>query len=234
MREAKRTRPGWTSNEEHEAAVQSFARALLTHREFLRDFEPFQRAVADAGEPRRARPVAAKLTVPGVPDIYQGDELLCLRWSTPTTAGRSTGTAPGRAGSADPPPKLQVILRALALRARRPEAFAGVVRAGRGRARTRRLHPRGRAVFVAVRLRGAELPRPRRLGRRARARRPGAAQPAVTRRRSAGCAADAVEAVGAQGRVAVGVEAVGAEHARAVLHRVEPAEQRRAGRRRRR
>jgi len=59
-----------------------------------------------------------------------------------------------------PPPKLRVILRALALRAARPEAFAGSyepVRAGGDAV----AFLRGDDVFVAARLRGAgPLPRP--------------------------------------------------------------------------
>jgi (1->4)-alpha-D-glucan 1-alpha-D-glucosylmutase len=65
-----------------------------------------------------------------------------------------------RAALADPPPKLQVIQRALALRARLPEAFAGAyepVEAGPDVV----AFTRGSSVFVAVRLRGSEeLPRP--------------------------------------------------------------------------
>jgi (1->4)-alpha-D-glucan 1-alpha-D-glucosylmutase len=80
MREAKQHTTWVAVDEAHEAAVQSFARALLTHRDFLRDFLPFQRRVAEAGD---------------------------------------------RAALEDPPPKLDLILRALALRAERPEAFAG-------------------------------------------------------------------------------------------------------------
>jgi (1->4)-alpha-D-glucan 1-alpha-D-glucosylmutase len=78
MREAKQHTTWVQPDEVHEAAVQSFARALLTHREFLRDFEPFQRAVAAAGDRAALGQLLLKLTVPGIPDIYQGDELLCL------------------------------------------------------------------------------------------------------------------------------------------------------------
>src|SRR4051812_34425269 len=49
MREAK-LHTNWVEpDERHEAAVQAFARALLGHREFLRDFEPFQRRGAGGG-----------------------------------------------------------------------------------------------------------------------------------------------------------------------------------------
>src|SRR4051794_40897442 len=50
MREAKQHTTWVEPDETHEAAVQSFARALFTQRDFLRDFEPFQREVAAAGD----------------------------------------------------------------------------------------------------------------------------------------------------------------------------------------
>jgi (1->4)-alpha-D-glucan 1-alpha-D-glucosylmutase len=124
MREAKQHTSWIAPDERHEAAVQSFARALLTHREFLRDFEPFQRQVAEAGDRAALGQLLLKLTVPGVPDIYQGDELLCLSLVDPDNR-RPVDWAQRRAALADPPPKLRLIMRALALRARRPEAFAG-------------------------------------------------------------------------------------------------------------
>ena len=78
MREAKQHTTWVEPDEAHEAAVQPFARALLTHRDFLRTFEPFQREVAEAGDRAALGQLLLKLTVPGMPDIYQGDELLCL------------------------------------------------------------------------------------------------------------------------------------------------------------
>ena len=47
-------------------------RALLTHREFLRDFEPFQRARGRGGRRRRARPAAAQADRPGHPRHLPG------------------------------------------------------------------------------------------------------------------------------------------------------------------
>ena len=124
MREAKRSTKWVAVDEAHEAAVQSFARALLTHRDFLRDFVPFQRRVAEAGDRAALGQLLLKLTVPGVPDIYQGDELLCLSLVDPDNR-REVDWDERRAALDDPPPKLDLILRALALRAERPEAFAG-------------------------------------------------------------------------------------------------------------
>jgi (1->4)-alpha-D-glucan 1-alpha-D-glucosylmutase len=124
MREAKQHTTWVAPDEAHEAAVQSFARALLTHREFLRDFVPFQREVAAAGDRAALGQLLLKLTVPGIPDIYQGDELLCLSLVDPDNR-RPVDWEERRAALADPPPKLDLIVRALALRARRPEALEG-------------------------------------------------------------------------------------------------------------
>jgi (1->4)-alpha-D-glucan 1-alpha-D-glucosylmutase len=124
MREAKQHTTWVSVDEAHEAAVQSFARALLTHRDFLRDFVPFQRRVAEAGDRAALGQLLLKLTVPGVPDIYQGDELLCLSLVDPDNR-RAVDWDERRAALDDPPPKLDLIMRALALRAERPEAFAG-------------------------------------------------------------------------------------------------------------
>jgi (1->4)-alpha-D-glucan 1-alpha-D-glucosylmutase len=124
MREAKQHTSWVNVNEAHEAAVQRFARALLTHRDFLRDFLPFQQRVAEAGEAAALGQLLLKLTVPGVPDIYQGDELVCLSLVDPDNR-REVDWDERRAAVEDPPPKLDLILRALALRAERPEAFAG-------------------------------------------------------------------------------------------------------------
>jgi (1->4)-alpha-D-glucan 1-alpha-D-glucosylmutase len=125
LREAK-AHTSWVSPDtEHERAVQAFAAALFTHRDFLRDFEPFQREVAQAGDRAALGQLLLKLTVPGVPDVYQGDELLNLSLVDPDNR-RPVDWAARREALADPPPKLRLIQRALALRSRRPDAFAGV------------------------------------------------------------------------------------------------------------
>jgi (1->4)-alpha-D-glucan 1-alpha-D-glucosylmutase len=124
LREAKAHTSWVEPDEAHEAAVQGFARALLGHRDFLRTFEPFQRDVAAAGDRAALGQLLLKLTVPGVPDVYQGDELLNLSLVDPDNR-RPVDWETRRAALADPPPKLRLIQRALALRARRPDAFAG-------------------------------------------------------------------------------------------------------------
>ena len=58
-------------------ARRSAARSTTT-REFRADFEPFAAEVARAGDRAALAQLLLKLTVPGVPDVYQGDELLSL------------------------------------------------------------------------------------------------------------------------------------------------------------
>ncbi len=60
-----------------------------------------------------------KLTVPGVPDVYQGDELESLNLVDPDNR-RPVDWDARRRALAQPPPKLHVIKKTLALRRRRP------------------------------------------------------------------------------------------------------------------
>jgi (1->4)-alpha-D-glucan 1-alpha-D-glucosylmutase len=79
IREAKRNTSWINRNTEYEAAVSSFVKALLAPGEknrFLNDFVPFQRRVARIGLWNSLSQTLLKLTCPGVPDIYQGNELL--------------------------------------------------------------------------------------------------------------------------------------------------------------
>ena len=59
-------------------ACSRFSRALYDDAGFRAAFEPFAERVAVLGELHALRQTALKLTVPGVPDIYQGDELVAL------------------------------------------------------------------------------------------------------------------------------------------------------------
>jgi (1->4)-alpha-D-glucan 1-alpha-D-glucosylmutase len=75
LREAKRNTNWIEPNQEHERAVKEFVRGLYQHRPFLDDFEPFVENLAAAGERAALGQLVLKLTVPGMPDIYNGDEL---------------------------------------------------------------------------------------------------------------------------------------------------------------
>jgi (1->4)-alpha-D-glucan 1-alpha-D-glucosylmutase len=131
LREAKRNTNWVEQNDEYEEAVGRFAGALYSEPSFLREFEPFAARLADAGDRIALGQVALKLTAPGIPDIYQGDELPYRALVDPYNRrpvdwdwreamlrrlmGGATPTAETR--------KLFLILRLLGLRARRPEPF---------------------------------------------------------------------------------------------------------------
>ncbi len=78
IREAKQ-RTSWANpNADYEAAVAGFVKAILSPTSaepFLESFVPFQRYVARLGGFNSLSQVLIKLTAPGVPDIYQGNEL---------------------------------------------------------------------------------------------------------------------------------------------------------------
>ncbi len=132
LREAK-LRTSWAAPDEaYEAHARAYARGLIERPpDGLADFA---RRVADEGRRAALGQLLLKLTVPGVPDVYQGDELEALSLVDPDNRrpvdweARRAALARLRAG--EPPRgfgerKLDLIRRALALRARRPEAFAG-------------------------------------------------------------------------------------------------------------
>jgi len=77
VREAKQYTSWVNRNTEYENAVSSFVRALLApgaKNRFLEDFVPFQRRIARTGTWNSLSQTLLKLTCPGVPDIYQGNE----------------------------------------------------------------------------------------------------------------------------------------------------------------
>jgi (1->4)-alpha-D-glucan 1-alpha-D-glucosylmutase len=132
LREAKRNTDWVDPNLDWEASVKRFCAALYEHGPFLEQFEPFVRRVADAGERAVLGQVVLKLTAPGVPDIYQGDELpfralvdpdnrrpVDWGWHEAMLARLMGGSRP-----VDENRKLFMILRLLTLRARRPEPFS--------------------------------------------------------------------------------------------------------------
>jgi (1->4)-alpha-D-glucan 1-alpha-D-glucosylmutase len=133
LREAKRNTSWVDGDPEWERDVSAFVRGLYGHGEFLLDFEPFARLIALAGDRIALGMVALKLTVPGVPDIYQGDELslhalvdpdnrrpVDWGWNQAMLARLLGGSEPDRHTA-----KLWLTMRLLQLRIRHPDAFAG-------------------------------------------------------------------------------------------------------------
>ncbi|MEA2494449.1 MAG: (1-_4)-alpha-D-glucan 1-alpha-D-glucosylmutase [Thermoleophilaceae bacterium] len=134
LREAKRNTNWVDQNEDWEGRVKAFCRALYDHRPFRDSFDPFAARVADLGERSALAQLLLKLTVPGVADIYQGDELVSLSLVDPDNRRpvdwqqRREALAAVKAGDAPDSPdfrKLELIVKALELRRRRPVAFAG-------------------------------------------------------------------------------------------------------------
>jgi (1->4)-alpha-D-glucan 1-alpha-D-glucosylmutase len=133
LREAKRNTSWISPDADWEGAVKAFCRSLYSHQPFLADFEPFVDVLAGAGEKVALRQLVLKLTAPGIPDIYQGDELAYralvdpdnrrpVDWSwRQAMLKRLMGGSPPDGASY----KLWLILRLLTLRARRPEPFRG-------------------------------------------------------------------------------------------------------------
>lgn len=137
LRETKR-RTNWVQQDtEHEQGVIAWATGLLTDDAFLAAFGPFAARVAEAGERSALGQLLLKLTVPGIPDVYQGDELPDLSLVDPDNRrpvdwdARREALDALRAGAAVTPQtrKLDLIRRVLELRSRRPEPFAGAYRA---------------------------------------------------------------------------------------------------------
>jgi (1->4)-alpha-D-glucan 1-alpha-D-glucosylmutase len=136
LREAKRTTSWIDPDEEREAAVLGWAVALLDHQPFLEVFLPFVEDVAEVALRVSLAQVLLKLTCPGVPDVYQGDELVDLSLVDPDNRrpvdwdlrrgllDELTSGAPPTATTA----KLWLIRTVLAHRAARPGAFGGSYR----------------------------------------------------------------------------------------------------------
>jgi (1->4)-alpha-D-glucan 1-alpha-D-glucosylmutase len=164
LREAKRNTNWLEPDHAYEQAVVRMTRELLRHEKFRADFEPFAAEVAAAGGRSALAQLLLRLTVPGVPDIYGGDELTYLALVDPDNR-RSVGWRARREAIEAPPEpetvKLHLIREVLALRARRAEAFAGSY-GPLGAEEGTCAFLRGDEVVVAVHVRGGvpELERP--------------------------------------------------------------------------
>ena len=161
LREAKRNTNWVEQNAEWEAAVKRFTHAVYSEQAFIADFEPFAVRVAEAGDRAALGQVVLKLTAPGIPDIYRGDEMPFRALVDPDNRRpvdfdynqamlrRLMGGSPPVAQTR----KLFVTLRLLGLRARRPAPFAAgyePVDAGDGAC----AFVRGGDVLVVVGVRG--------------------------------------------------------------------------------
>ncbi|MGC1373823.1 MAG: malto-oligosyltrehalose synthase, partial [Candidatus Sulfotelmatobacter sp.] len=147
IREAKENTSWINQNTEYENAVASFVAALLNPADdnrFLDDFLPFQQRIARAAIWSSLSQTLLKLMCPGVPDIYQGNELWNLSLVDPDNRRqvdydrrkhlldrvRKLGSAPDASSircMQDEPEssalKLYVISKALCLRKQCPDLF---------------------------------------------------------------------------------------------------------------
>jgi (1->4)-alpha-D-glucan 1-alpha-D-glucosylmutase len=150
LRESKRRTSWLEPDRDYEEAARAYAAALLASGLL----EPFVERLQPPAERTSLGMTLLKLTCPGVPDLYQGDEMPFLALVDPDNR-RSVDWEARRRALTDPHAgsKLDLIRRTLALRGRHVEAFAGdyePLEAGDDVC----AFSRGRAVVVAVALRG--------------------------------------------------------------------------------
>jgi (1->4)-alpha-D-glucan 1-alpha-D-glucosylmutase len=74
-REARRHTSWGRPNEDYESRLIALIDAALDSPGFMEAFRPFQQRIARAGAANSLVQTLLKLTVPGVPDVYQGAEL---------------------------------------------------------------------------------------------------------------------------------------------------------------
>jgi (1->4)-alpha-D-glucan 1-alpha-D-glucosylmutase len=133
-REAK-LHTSWTApNAEYDAAVADFARAVLGDDALCRSIAAFVEELAPAARAVTLGQKLVQLTMPGVPDVYQGTEFATLTLVDPDNrrpvdfAARRARLAALDAGETprdSDDEKLLVTSRALRLRRDHPDAFAG-------------------------------------------------------------------------------------------------------------
>ncbi len=135
LREAKRNTNWVEPDAEYEAAVQGYAHALMDDEAFVADIERFLAEIAPRVTRTTLGQLALKLTSPGVPDTYQGDELEFRALVDPDNRRAVDWQlrresldyllGGGRPGDSLSERKLWLMARLLGLRARSPEIFAG-------------------------------------------------------------------------------------------------------------
>lgn len=153
LREAK-VHTSWIDpDHEWEAAAKAFAVSLLEDEEL----GAYAARLARDAERAILGTTLLKLTVPGIPDIYNGDEVELLALVDPDNRRPVDWDGLRVALDSDePPPKLDLIRRTLALRQRHSAAFAGSYEPLDAGSDTCAFL-RGGEVLVAVAIRG-ELP----------------------------------------------------------------------------
>jgi (1->4)-alpha-D-glucan 1-alpha-D-glucosylmutase len=131
LREEKRHTSWVDPDRRWEESVRAWCRGLLEDTAFTQELEALLQGIRIAAELASLGQVLLKLTSPGLPDIYQGDELEALSLVDPDNrrpvdwqlrrdllTGVRRGASPTRETM-----KLHLLARALELRRRRPDAF---------------------------------------------------------------------------------------------------------------
>ena len=141
-REAKQMTSWLAPNEEFEAATRKFIEALYGSTRFMKSFEDFVAPLVRPGWINSLTQTLLKLTAPGIPDTYQGEELWELNLVDPDNR-RSVDYARRRQLLKELPglsvdqvwqrieeglPKLWITYHALRVRRERPHAFGDVRR----------------------------------------------------------------------------------------------------------
>jgi (1->4)-alpha-D-glucan 1-alpha-D-glucosylmutase len=121
LREGKRTSSWADPDEQAERRVQRYGRRLLESQEV----ERFVEHVRPLGRELARGQLLLKLTSPGVPDIYQGDELETLSLVDPDNRRAVDWLLRERLLERGDDPKQRLTRQALGLRAHRADAFAG-------------------------------------------------------------------------------------------------------------
>jgi (1->4)-alpha-D-glucan 1-alpha-D-glucosylmutase len=128
----------WTDpNVAYEKALRDFVTRVMADADFVEDLAAFSQPLVKPGSVNSIAQQLVKLTAPGVPDVYQGTEVWDLSLVDPDNRRpvdyserdlllrELEGSDPASALSLGDRggPKMLVTQRALALRARRPNAF---------------------------------------------------------------------------------------------------------------
>jgi (1->4)-alpha-D-glucan 1-alpha-D-glucosylmutase len=142
VREAKLQTTWIANNKEFEDALMEFVAKTLEHASFVKDLQQFVDRIKDAGRINSLSQTLIKYTSPGVPDLYQGNEIWDLSLVDPDNrrpvdyelrrqmlaeihqlSGTSDVASRIMERVEDGMPKMWVVHRALLLRKEHPEWF---------------------------------------------------------------------------------------------------------------
>jgi (1->4)-alpha-D-glucan 1-alpha-D-glucosylmutase len=116
LREAKVNTNWIDPDERHERRVREFCRSLYENAAWLAEFQPFARRVATEGRRVALGMTLLKLTAPGVPDIYQGDEAELLALVDPDNRRPVDWASLARSLQDRSEPKQELVRRVLVAR----------------------------------------------------------------------------------------------------------------------